>query len=45
MSHAKFRADLLKTVAAYKEERTSDRQTHRQTDRFDFVYLRQGNIT
>jgi len=37
MPQAKFRADLLKTVAVHKEQRT-DRQT--DTPTFDFIYTR-----
>jgi len=28
MPHAKFRADLLKTVAVHKEQRNTDTDTH-----------------
>jgi len=38
MSRAKFGPDFLKTMAVHKEQR--NRQTHTQTDVFNFIYTR-----
>jgi len=45
MPHAKFHADLLKTVAVHKKKQRTDRHTHTQTGSITYIQYKTINTT